>query len=77
MLEKFEWFYSSTNDKWGLRRLNDGNVQIAPSFDWIRIDRINGLDITFVTSAKTDEEAYALLKAMGMPFVRRGEEAVV
>jgi len=29
-----------------------------------------------VTTAKTDEEAYALLKALGMPFVRREEEAV-
>ncbi len=48
---------------------------IFPEINVDKIDRISGLDITFVTSAKTDEEAYALLKAMGMPFVRRGEEA--
>ena len=29
--------------------------------------RINGMNITFVTTAKTDDEAYALLKALGMP----------
>ena len=49
---------------------------IFPEINVDKIDRISGLDITFVTSAPTDEEAYALLKAMGMPFVRR-EEAVV
>ncbi|TDI77726.1 MAG: 50S ribosomal protein L5 [Bacteroidetes bacterium] len=36
-----------------------------------KIDRIGGLDITFVTTAKTDEEGLALLKALGMPFVKR------
>jgi large subunit ribosomal protein L5 len=31
------------------------------------------MDITFVTSAKTDQESYELLKAMGFPFVKRQE----
>jgi large subunit ribosomal protein L5 len=31
------------------------------------------MDITFVTTAKTDAEAYELLKAFGMPFVKRQE----
>ena len=38
---------------------------------WIDIDKVNkitGLDITFVTTAQTNEEAYELLKEMGMPF---------
>ena len=38
------------------------------------VDRIDGMDITFVTDAETDEESYALLKGLGMPFVRRGDE---
>jgi large subunit ribosomal protein L5 len=38
-----------------------------------KIARIFGMDITFVTTAKTDEEAYELLKAFGMPFVKRQE----
>ena len=50
---------------------------IFPEIDVDKIDRISGLDITFVTSAGTDEEAYALLKAMGMPFVRREEAEAV
>ncbi len=49
---------------------------IFPEINVDKIDKITGLDITFVTSANTDEEAMALLKALGMPFVRR-EEAVV
>lgn len=48
---------------------------IFPEINIDKIDRVSGLDISIVTSAPTDEEAYALLKALGMPFVRR-EEAV-
>lgn len=48
---------------------------IFPEIDVDKVDRIAGLDLTFVTTAETDEEAYALLKALGMPFVRRDEDA--
>jgi len=41
---------------------------IFPEIDLDKIDRIKGLDITFVTSAKTDKEARELLKELGMPF---------
>ena len=37
-------------------------------FPEINIDRIQGMNITFVTSASTDEEGFALLKAFGLPF---------
>lgn len=47
---------------------------IFPEIDVDNVDRIDGMDITFVTDAETDEEAYALLKGLGMPFVRRGDE---
>jgi large subunit ribosomal protein L5 len=47
---------------------------IFPEIDVDNVDRISGMDLTFVTSAETDEESYALLKGLGMPFVRRGEE---
>ncbi len=48
---------------------------IFPEINVDQVSRIDGMDVTFVTTAKTDEEAYALLKALGMPFVRREEEA--
>ena len=41
---------------------------IFPEIDIDKVNRISGMDITFVTSAKTDAEAYALLLALGMPF---------
>jgi large subunit ribosomal protein L5 len=41
---------------------------IFPEIDIDKINRILGMDITFVTSAKTDEEGYALLKHFGVPF---------
>lgn len=41
---------------------------IFPEIDIDKVARITGLDITFVTTAQTDEEAYELLKELGMPF---------
>ena len=40
---------------------------IFPEINYDDIKRINGMNITFVTTANTDDEAYALLKALGMP----------
>ena len=41
---------------------------IFPEISIDQVNRISGMDITFVTTADTDEECYALLKEMGMPF---------
>jgi large subunit ribosomal protein L5 len=41
---------------------------IYPEINIDKITRITGMDLTFVTTAKTNEEAYELLKEMGMPF---------
>ncbi|MCO6484702.1 MAG: 50S ribosomal protein L5 [Saprospiraceae bacterium] len=41
---------------------------IFPEIDIDKVDKISGMDITFVTTAKTDAEALALLKALGLPF---------
>ena len=41
---------------------------IFPEINIDQIDRIQGMKITFVTSAQTDEEGFALLKAFGLPF---------
>ena len=48
---------------------------IFPEIDIDRVPSISGMDITFVTTADTDEEALALLKALGMPFIRREPQA--
>src|SRR5919205_3994922 len=41
---------------------------IFPEIDIDKVNKITGMDITFVTTANTDEEAYELLKELGMPF---------
>lgn len=43
---------------------------IFPEIEYDKVEKIRGMDITFVTTAKTDEEAKELLKLMGMPFSR-------
>ena len=44
---------------------------IFPEIVYDKIDKIRGMNITIVTTAKTDEEGYALLKLMGLPFRTR------
>ncbi|MCB0517477.1 MAG: 50S ribosomal protein L5 [Lewinellaceae bacterium] len=46
---------------------------IFPEIDLDKVSRITGMDITFVTTAKTDAEAMALLKALGMPFKSKNQ----
>ena len=41
---------------------------IFPEINYDTIDKLRGMDITIVTTAKTDEEALALLSGLGMPF---------
>lgn len=41
---------------------------IFPEIDLDKVNKIKGMDISFVTSAKTDQEAFALLRELGMPF---------
>lgn len=43
---------------------------IFPEIDYDKIDKINGLNISIVTSAKSDKEGHFLLKLLGMPFRR-------
>ena len=46
---------------------------IFPEIDLDKVTRITGMDITFVTTAKTDAEAFALLKSLGMPFKSKNQ----
>ena len=43
---------------------------IFPEIEFDKIERVSGLNIAIVTSANTDEEAFALLKKLGMPFAK-------
>ncbi len=61
----------------GIKEKFDGNGNytlgiaeqiIFPEIDFDKVNKITGMNITFVTSADTDEEGYALLKEFGLPF---------
>jgi len=43
---------------------------IFPEINYDKVDKIKGMDIIFTTTAKTDEEAHALLELLGMPFAK-------
>jgi large subunit ribosomal protein L5 len=47
---------------------------IFPEISIEKVNRISGMDITFVTSANTDEESLELMRAFGMPFVKNTKE---
>ncbi len=46
---------------------------IFPEIDFDKVNKIKGMDITFVTTAETNEEALKLLTLIGMPFAKKGE----
>ena len=48
---------------------------IFPEIDYDAIDQVRGLDIAITTSASSDDEAYAVLEAFGMPFARRDRDS--
>lgn len=47
---------------------------IFPEIDYSKADRARGMNITIVTTAKSDDEAFELLKILGMPFAKRGQQ---
>jgi len=50
-----------------------GEQLIFPEIDYDRVDAVRGLDVTIVTTARTDAEGRALIAAFGFPFKREGE----
>lgn len=46
---------------------------IFPEIDYGKVDKTRGMNITIVTTARTDDEAYELLKLLGMPFAKKGQ----
>ena len=47
---------------------------VFPEIDYDNIDTVRGMDITIVTTAETDEHGRALLRALGFPFRRDGQQ---
>jgi len=55
-------------DRRGNYTLGIKDQLVFPEIDYTKVEKSRGMNITIVTSAKNDKEAYALLKKMGMPF---------
>jgi large subunit ribosomal protein L5 len=47
---------------------------IFPEIDFAKADKARGMNITIVTTARTDDEAYELLRVLGMPFAKKGQQ---
>jgi len=47
---------------------------IFPEIDYAKADKARGMNITIVTTARSDDEAYELLRIMGMPFAKKGQQ---
>ena len=48
---------------------------IFPEIDYAKVEKVHGMEIVIVTNTKSDEQAYALLKAIGLPFEKKVEES--
>ena len=66
----FKGIYPNAFDGRGNYTLGLKEQLIFPEIEYDKIDRVRGLEVCFVTSAKTDEEARELLRLIGMPFAK-------
>jgi large subunit ribosomal protein L5 len=71
-IRDFRGLNASSFDGRGNYTLGVREQIIFPEIDYDSIDEVRGLDVTITTTAKTDEEAFALLDALGMPFSQEG-----
>ena len=69
-LEISEEFQAKAFDGRGNYSLGIKEQLIFPEIEYDKIDKVRGMDIIFVTTAKTDEEARELLRFLGMPFAQ-------
>ena len=70
-LRDFRGVPLSSFDGRGNYNLGIAEQTIFPEIDLDKVSRVQGMDIAFVTTAETDEEAKALLELLGMPFRKR------
>jgi large subunit ribosomal protein L5 len=71
-IRDFRGVSSTAFDGRGNYSLGLRDQTMFPEIDYGQLDRLRGLQITIVTSAKTDDEARSLLTHFGMPFTRTG-----
>jgi large subunit ribosomal protein L5 len=67
-IRDFRGTSSNSFDGRGNYNLGIGEQIIFPEIDYDKVEKIKGMNITIVTTAKSDEEGFELLKGLGMPF---------
>lgn len=72
-IRDFRGFSDKSFDGHGNYTIGIKEHTIFPEIDVDKVTRLFGMDVTFVTNAESDQEAYELLKAFGMPFIKREE----
>jgi len=68
-VKEFKGFNKKSFDGMGNFTFGIKEQIVFPEIDYDKIDKIRGMDITIVTSAKSDEEAKALLSSFNLPFI--------
>jgi large subunit ribosomal protein L5 len=70
-IRDFRGLSPNSFDKGGSYSFGLNEQLIFPEIDVDKVAKIHGMDITIVTTAKNKEEAFALLKLVGMPFAKK------
>jgi len=69
-VREFQGVSRNSFDGWGNYTLGLKEQIIFPEVDYDKIDKVRGLEVSIITTAKTDDEGRHLLEALGMPFTR-------
>ena len=75
-IRDFRGFSTRAFDGRGNYTLGVKEQVIFPEIDYDKIEKLHGLDITFVTSTDKDDQAFALLKELGLPFRQAGVQDI-
>ncbi len=67
---EFQGVSPSAFDGWGNYTLGLKEQAVFPEIEYDKIDKVRGLEVTIITTAKTDEEGKHLLELLGMPFTK-------
>ncbi len=69
-IREFQGVPTDSFDRRGNYTLGLKEQIVFPEIDYDKVDKVRGLEMSIITTAKTDEEGEALLEALGMPFAR-------
>jgi large subunit ribosomal protein L5 len=67
-IREFQGVPGNSFDGWGNYTLAIKEQTVFPEIDYDKIDKVRGMEVAIVTTAKTDEEGKHLLELLGMPF---------